>query len=320
MRQGALVVDEFPDRDLQAGQVLAEVLACGICGSDLHALAHARPDRRDVHHRRRGRRSAGPTGDGPGPRRRHGPRVLRPGRGRRGQRRQLRRPATWSCSLPIVMDAGGIHAVGYSNDYAGGYAERIVLTDMLTMPVPERARPPPCRAHRADGGRAARGGDEPHRCDGAGPRHAAVVLGCGPVGLAYRGRAAPGRRGDDRRGRLLADPPGPGRHPGRDARWWTRRERARRWRPGAGSTVAGRSWSSRRVGVPGDPRRGHGGRPAGQPRSWWSACACSPTRSVPMIGIGQGAQRPVRAGLRPGASSRTTLRRIAEGEIDVRAR
>ena len=25
---------------------------------------------------------------------------------------------------PVVMDAGGIHAVGYSNDYPGGYCQQ----------------------------------------------------------------------------------------------------------------------------------------------------------------------------------------------------
>ena len=39
-RTGGLV-DEVPLPALQPGQVRAEVLACGICGSDLHALHHA---------------------------------------------------------------------------------------------------------------------------------------------------------------------------------------------------------------------------------------------------------------------------------------
>ena len=41
MRDGALVVDEFELKAPQPGQVHVEVLACGICGSDLHTLHHA---------------------------------------------------------------------------------------------------------------------------------------------------------------------------------------------------------------------------------------------------------------------------------------
>src|SRR3954470_9571293 len=40
MRNATLVVDEVPDPTPAAGQILAKVLACGICGSDLHALQH----------------------------------------------------------------------------------------------------------------------------------------------------------------------------------------------------------------------------------------------------------------------------------------
>ena len=41
MRDRRLVVDEVEELRPKAGQVIADVLACGICGSDLHALAHA---------------------------------------------------------------------------------------------------------------------------------------------------------------------------------------------------------------------------------------------------------------------------------------
>lgn len=47
MRDRALALDEFPDRAPLPGQVVAEVLACGICGSDLHTLEHV-----GIHHHR----------------------------------------------------------------------------------------------------------------------------------------------------------------------------------------------------------------------------------------------------------------------------
>jgi threonine dehydrogenase-like Zn-dependent dehydrogenase len=41
MRERRLVVDEVPEPVPGPGQVLVKTLACGICGSDLHALEHA---------------------------------------------------------------------------------------------------------------------------------------------------------------------------------------------------------------------------------------------------------------------------------------
>src|SRR5262249_32975600 len=41
MRDARLVVDDVPDPVPGAGEVLVKTLACGICGSDLHALQHA---------------------------------------------------------------------------------------------------------------------------------------------------------------------------------------------------------------------------------------------------------------------------------------
>ena len=41
MRQQKLVVDDVPVPAPGAGDVLVRTLACGICGSDLHALQHA---------------------------------------------------------------------------------------------------------------------------------------------------------------------------------------------------------------------------------------------------------------------------------------
>src|SRR5438093_3037910 len=41
MRGGRLVVDTVPDPAPGPGEILVRTLACGICGSDLHALRHA---------------------------------------------------------------------------------------------------------------------------------------------------------------------------------------------------------------------------------------------------------------------------------------
>ena len=41
MRDKKLVVDNIPTPAPGAGEALVKTLACGICGSDLHALKHA---------------------------------------------------------------------------------------------------------------------------------------------------------------------------------------------------------------------------------------------------------------------------------------
>src|SRR5262249_56732831 len=40
-RDSQIVVDTLPDPEPGPGEVLVRTLACGICGSDLHALTHA---------------------------------------------------------------------------------------------------------------------------------------------------------------------------------------------------------------------------------------------------------------------------------------
>jgi threonine dehydrogenase-like Zn-dependent dehydrogenase len=40
MRGGQLVVDTVPDPIPGPGEVLVRTVACGICGSDLHAVQH----------------------------------------------------------------------------------------------------------------------------------------------------------------------------------------------------------------------------------------------------------------------------------------
>jgi threonine dehydrogenase-like Zn-dependent dehydrogenase len=180
MRDRALVVDDVPDPVPQSGQVLATVLACGICGSDLHALAHpeqmvAMADEgvesmpegmpapqsmdltRDVV---MGHELAAEITD-------VGPDVLN------------RKVGDVVVALPIAWDAQGLHPIGYSNAYPGGYAEHLVLNELLTFEVP----------NGLDSRRAAL--TEPmavglHAVNRSQikPGEAAVVLGCGPVGLA----------------------------------------------------------------------------------------------------------------------------------------
>lgn len=177
MRNGELVVDEFPDRPPAPGQVTAEVLACGICGSDLHTLHHTEEFAEMS-------ASASLGADFP-------TEAFDPTRdivmGHEFSARVLEvgenvgncKPDDVVVSMPVVMDGAGMHPVGYSAEYPGGYAERLVLSDMLCMKVPNEldprlaalTEPMAVGLHAVEMSRMT-------------PRHAAVVLGCGPVGLA----------------------------------------------------------------------------------------------------------------------------------------
>ena len=174
MRGKRLVVDDVPDPVPAAGQVLVKTLACGICGSDLHALRHAE---RMVE----AARDAGAAafvmdlardvvmghefcaevleyGPGTSPRLRAGERV---------------------CAMPILLHAGGVAGIGYSNDFPGGYGERMLLAEPLLLPVPNGlptdaaalTEPLAVGAHAVAMGRIEK-------------TDAPLVVGCGPVGLA----------------------------------------------------------------------------------------------------------------------------------------
>jgi threonine dehydrogenase-like Zn-dependent dehydrogenase len=82
-------------------------------------------------------------------------------------------------SIPVALDPSGLPPIGYSNDLPGGYGELMVLSDMFAMKVPNgldhrRAaltEPMAVGLHAVNKSTIA-------------PGQAAVVLGCGPVGLA----------------------------------------------------------------------------------------------------------------------------------------
>jgi threonine dehydrogenase-like Zn-dependent dehydrogenase len=81
--------------------------------------------------------------------------------------------------MPIIMGPTGGASVGYSNLYPGGFAERMLLTEAMLLEVPngltsrEAAMTEPFAVGAHAVARAAI--DEPS---------AALVIGCGPVGLA----------------------------------------------------------------------------------------------------------------------------------------
>jgi threonine dehydrogenase-like Zn-dependent dehydrogenase len=173
VRDKRLVVADVPVPEPGPGEVLVKTLACGICGSDLHALKHA--DRfAEAYRRADGTRIFDFSRDMVMGHEfcaevvEHGPQTE--GRLKAGTR---------VCSMPVLLRPGGRQTIGYSNDHPGGYAEYMRLTEALLLEVPnglasEHAaltEPMAVGLHAVNKARLASG-------------DTALVVGCGPVGLA----------------------------------------------------------------------------------------------------------------------------------------
>ena len=173
MRNRGLVVADVPDPEPGPGEVLVKTLACGICGSDLHALKHAD---KFVENSRRignpivmdlsrdvvmGHEFCAEIVD-------HGPRTTK-----------ALPVGTRVCSRPTLMRPTGPQSIGYSNDNPGGYAQYMRLSEGLLLPVPNGlptdhaalTEPMAVGVHAVAKARL-------------GPDDAPLVIGCGPVGLA----------------------------------------------------------------------------------------------------------------------------------------
>jgi threonine dehydrogenase-like Zn-dependent dehydrogenase len=173
MRNKALVVDTVPDPVPGPGEAIVKTLACGICGSDLHALKFA--DKMvDIARETEAPFTLDPSRDivmG----HEFCVEVLDYGPGTEG----AVQPGQRAVSMPLLFRPTGIMGVGYSNEVPGGYGELMVLNASLLLGVPnglvtEHAaltEPMAVGLHAVEKARLA-------------PGDAAMVYGCGPVGLA----------------------------------------------------------------------------------------------------------------------------------------
>src|SRR5262245_6677453 len=173
MRNHALVVDTIPNPEPGPGEVLVKTLACGICGSDLHALKHTEK-LVDVSRRSGGAFTMDLTRDIVMGHEfcaevvDHGPST-----------KKLFKAGSRICSMPVLIRSSGVQTVGYSNDNPGGYGEYMRLTEGLLLEVPnglstEHAaltEPMAVGLHAVEMARLNKD-DAP------------LVIGCGPVGLA----------------------------------------------------------------------------------------------------------------------------------------
>lgn len=171
--QGELEVTEIPDPVPADGQVLLQVTGCGICGSDLHArryadqqadvLAEAGYDGLMRSHQRvvLGHEFTGEVLN-------LGPRS-----------RNKLQAGTPVVAVPLRRNGKDLHAIGLSQFAPGGYAEQVLVEESMTMAIPNGLSPrtavltePLAVGYHAVRRAEIKKGD------------VAIVIGCGPVGLA----------------------------------------------------------------------------------------------------------------------------------------
>lgn len=155
----------------EKGQLVLDVVRCGICGSDLHGRHHAdaladiaqeigydglmRTSQQIV----MGHEFSGiVTARGRGSRLAEGTPVV---------------------SFPLVRKGTDVHTTGLSAHAPGGYAEKVLVQDALTLPIPNGlatdlaalTEPMAVGLHAVRRGEVSKG-------------QVAIVIGCGPVGLS----------------------------------------------------------------------------------------------------------------------------------------
>ena len=172
-RDGTIVVDDVPEPPLGEGQLRVRPLATGICGSDLSAKEHTDDFlqwNRDI----------GETGTAFDPTRdvvfghEFTSEVIEVGPGTTAHRVGDR-----IVTLPHVVAPDGVrYTIGYSNDYPGALAERIVVDAAGHLPIPDGVSPIDAAVTEP----MATGVNGVLR-SGIGVPDGAIVVGCGPVGL-----------------------------------------------------------------------------------------------------------------------------------------
>jgi threonine dehydrogenase-like Zn-dependent dehydrogenase len=178
LRDGRMVLrDDMPEPVPGPGQVLVEVTACGICGSDLHFAKHGN----DVV--ALSAEMKGMPGGGASPLDLSGDvflghefsaEVLEA-----GPDTDAPEPGTIVTSLPVLLSPTGIEPIFSSNATIGGYAERMLLSAPLLLTVPNGLDP----RHAALTEPMAVGLHAVNK-SAIQPGEAALVLGCGPIGIA----------------------------------------------------------------------------------------------------------------------------------------
>jgi threonine dehydrogenase-like Zn-dependent dehydrogenase len=176
LRDGRMVYrDDVPDPVPGPGQVLVAVRSCGICGSDLHFAAHGAEVLSLSNEMTSG--AGAMTVDlshdvfmG----HEFSAEVLEAGPGT-----DTYAAGTPVTSIPVLLSGKNVEAIVYSNTTVGGYAERMLLSAPLLLPIPSGLDP----RHAALAEPIAVGLHAVNKSR-IQPGEAALVLGCGPIGIA----------------------------------------------------------------------------------------------------------------------------------------
>jgi threonine dehydrogenase-like Zn-dependent dehydrogenase len=177
LRDGRMVYrDDVPDPVPESGQVLVAVRSCGICGSDLHFAAHG-SEVMALTDQMGGAAAGGMSLDltrdifmG----HEFSAEVLEA-----GPDTETHPPGTLVTSIPVLLSAKGVEPIVYSNSTIGGYAERMLLSAPLLMPIPNGLD----LKHAALTEPLAVGLHAVNKSSIT-PGETALVLGCGPIGIA----------------------------------------------------------------------------------------------------------------------------------------
>jgi threonine dehydrogenase-like Zn-dependent dehydrogenase len=164
---------QLPDPQPGPGQVVINVLGCGICGSDLHVRHHADAEADVLAEIGYDgfMRSGQPVvlghefvGEVAG----YGP----------GTRKKIA-AGTPVVAVPLTRRGGAVHAIGLSAAAPGGYAEQVVVEEALMFALPNGLSPglAVLTEPLAVGWHAVRRAE-------VRKSEVAIVIGCGPVGLA----------------------------------------------------------------------------------------------------------------------------------------
>lgn len=173
LRGGRMRLREDVDEPVPGpGQVLVGVKACGICGSDLHFASHG--DELLKIMRRLGAADTTDLGRDIYLGHEFSAEVLEA-----GPDTETHAPGTLVTSVPTLLTASGAEMIVYSNHVVGGFAEKMLLSAALLQKVPDGVDP----RHAALTEPMAVGLHAVNRSDIA-PGEVALVLGCGPIGIA----------------------------------------------------------------------------------------------------------------------------------------
>lgn len=180
MRQGRLETVEVDAPRPEVGQLLVRTLVCGICGTDLHFLRHAQSITR-LNDELLPTMGASPLGQShvdPS-------RDVYMGHEFCGEVLELGPdtpgppPGTRVVSVPVLLAGTQVDRLVYSNEHPCGFAERMLLSSALCIPVPSDVD-----SHHASLTEPIAVGMHAVAKACMQPGDGALVIGCGPVGLA----------------------------------------------------------------------------------------------------------------------------------------